>query len=37
MTEELSAWMDGELGNKNARGLPLRLRDDAELRRKWDC
>lgn len=37
MTEELSAWMDGELGSKNARGFPLRLRDDAELRCEWDC
>jgi sigma-E factor negative regulatory protein RseA len=37
MTEELSAWMDGELGSKNARGLPLRLRDDVELRCEWDC
>ncbi len=37
VTEELSAWMDGELGRKNARGLPLQLERDTELRREWDC
>ncbi len=37
MKENLSAWMDGELGDQRARQLPQQLRRDAELRGDWDC
>jgi sigma-E factor negative regulatory protein RseA len=36
MTENLSAWMDGELGNQQARQLPQQLTRDERLRRNWD-
>ena len=32
MKENLSAWMDGELGEQQARQLPQQLKRDAELR-----
>ena len=37
MKENLSAWMDGELGEQQARQLPQQLKRDAELRGDWDC
>jgi sigma-E factor negative regulatory protein RseA len=37
MKENLSAWMDGELGDHQARQLPQQLKRDAELRGDWDC
>ena len=37
MKENLSAWMDGELGDQHARQLPQQLKGDAELRGDWDC
>ena len=37
MTETLSAWMDGELGEQQARQLPSQLKRDAKLRGYWDC
>jgi sigma-E factor negative regulatory protein RseA len=37
MKENLSAWMDGELGSQQARQLPLQLKRDAGLRGEWDC
>ena len=37
MKENLSAWMDGELGDQQARQLPQQLKRDAELRGDWDC
>ena len=37
MKENLSVWMDGELGDQQARELPLQLKRDAELRGDWDC
>lgn len=37
MKENLSAWMDGELGSQRARPLPPQLKRDAGLRSDWDC
>ena len=37
MTENLSAWMDGELSGDEARPLPPQLKRDAGLRSDWDC
>jgi sigma-E factor negative regulatory protein RseA len=37
MKEKLSAWMDGELEDQQARQLPQGLKRDAELRGIWDC
>ena len=37
MKENLSAWMDGELGSQQARQLPPQLKRDAGLRSGWDC
>jgi sigma-E factor negative regulatory protein RseA len=37
MKENLSAWMDSELGNEQARSLLPQLKRDAGLRRDWDC
>jgi sigma-E factor negative regulatory protein RseA len=37
MKENLSAWMDGELEDQQARQLPQQLKRDAELRGNWDC
>lgn len=37
MKENLSAWMDGELGDQQALQLPQQLKRDAELRGDWDC
>ena len=37
MKENLSAWMDGELGDQQARQLPQQLKRDAELRGDWNC
>jgi sigma-E factor negative regulatory protein RseA len=37
MKENLSAWMDCELGDQQARQLPQQLKRDAELRGNWDC
>ena len=37
MSEKLSAWMDGELGDDEARALLPRLKQDARLRQDWDC
>jgi sigma-E factor negative regulatory protein RseA len=37
MKENLSAWMDGELEDQQARQLPQGLKRDAELRGIWDC
>jgi len=37
MKENLSAWMDGELENEQARQFPQQLKRDAELRGNWDC
>lgn len=37
MKERLSAWMDCELADQQARQLPLQLKLDAELRGIWDC
>ena len=36
MTEDLSAWMDGELSDALARPLLPQLKCDAELRANWD-
>lgn len=37
MKENLSAWMDGELSDAQARLLPQQLKGDAALRGSWDC
>jgi sigma-E factor negative regulatory protein RseA len=37
MKENLSAWMDGELVDQQARQLPRELKRDAALRGDWDC
>ena len=37
MTENLCAWMDGELSGRQARPLLTQLKRDAQLRRNWDC
>ncbi|MEK7435663.1 MAG: sigma-E factor negative regulatory protein [Pseudomonadota bacterium] len=37
MKETLSTWIDGELSGQQADALPAQLRDDAQLRRSWDC
>ncbi|TAK67433.1 MAG: anti-sigma factor [Betaproteobacteria bacterium] len=37
MTENLSAWIDGELSGNEARPLPPQLKRDAGLRSDWDC
>lgn len=37
MKENLSAWMDGELGDQQTGQLPQQLKRDAELRSDWDC
>jgi sigma-E factor negative regulatory protein RseA len=37
MKENLSAWMDGELGDQQLRQLPQQLKRDAGLRGNWDC
>jgi sigma-E factor negative regulatory protein RseA len=37
MKENLSAWMDGELEEQQARQLPQQLKRDAQLRGNWDC
>jgi sigma-E factor negative regulatory protein RseA len=37
MKEELSAWMDGELGSSQSRRLPPQLKRDTGLRSDWDC
>ena len=37
MNEHLSAWMDGELSDKQARLLLSQLKLDAALRTNWDC
>ena len=37
MKENLSAWIDGELGDQQARQLPQQLKRDAQLRGNWDC
>jgi sigma-E factor negative regulatory protein RseA len=37
MKENLSAWMDGELGEQQSRQLPQQLKRDARLRGDWDC
>jgi sigma-E factor negative regulatory protein RseA len=37
MKENLSAWMDCELGDQQANQLPQQLKRDAELRGSWDC
>src|SRR5450759_845885 len=37
MKENLSAWMDGELGDQQGRQLPQQIKRDAELRGDWDC
>ena len=37
MTEELSAWIDGELGREYAGRLPSQLNRNADLRGIWDC
>ena len=37
MKERLSAWMDDELENSQARLLPPQLKGDAGLRGDWDC
>jgi len=37
MKENLSAWMDCELGDQQASQLPQQLKRDAELRGNWDC
>jgi sigma-E factor negative regulatory protein RseA len=37
MRETLSAWMDSELSEEQVGPLLPRLKDDAQLRRNWDC
>jgi len=37
MTETLSAWIDDELSGQQADRLPGQLKNDAQLRRNWDC
>jgi len=37
MKETLSAWIDGELDPRQTGALLPRLKQDAELRRNWDC
>jgi sigma-E factor negative regulatory protein RseA len=37
MKEKLSAWMDCELADQQARQLAQQLKLDAELRGNWDC
>lgn len=37
MIERLSAWMDGELSDEQARQLLSQLKRDAALRTNWDC
>ena len=37
MKENLSAWMDCELGDEQARQLPQQIKRDAQLRGNWDC
>jgi sigma-E factor negative regulatory protein RseA len=37
MKENLSAWMDCELRDQEARLLPQQLKRDAQLRDNWDC
>ncbi len=37
MKENLSAWMDDELGREEAFPLPPQLKRDAGLRSDWDC
>ena len=37
MKENLSARMDCELGDEQARQLPQQIKRDAELRGNWDC
>lgn len=37
MKETLSAWMDGELDNRQAGPLLPQLKHDAALRSDWDC
>ncbi len=37
MKENLSAWMDGELEDQQARQLPQQLKRDVALRGNWDC
>ena len=37
MKENLSAWMDCELGDQQARQLPQHVKLDAQLRGAWDC
>lgn len=37
MNEKLSAWMDGELEEQDARQFPAKLKQDAGLREDWDC
>ena len=37
MKENLSAWIDGELGDQQAHQLPQQLKRDAQLRGNWDC
>jgi len=37
MKENLSAWMDGELGDQQGRQLPQQLKRDVALRGYWDC
>lgn len=34
--EEISSWMDGETEARQADGLPLRVMQDAESRRRWN-
>ena len=37
MKENLSAWIDGELGDGQDRPLLPQIKRDAELRANWDC
>jgi sigma-E factor negative regulatory protein RseA len=37
MKDTLSAWMDGELDRRQAGPLPAQIKQDAQLRRDWDC
>lgn len=37
MKENLSAWIDDELSSQQVGVLPSQIKQDAELRRSWDC